>query len=134
MEKPPFKERARAFIEKNRRQLAKATLFVFLTLVAIEIGNAYPRETQVSVPLGVGHAEVTEARIDYTQEDESVHSVTLRWPGGAPSQVRHTLDLSPGEYDVSVRLVERDGEARELVGRLTAPADGVVRLALRRAG
>jgi hypothetical protein len=45
--------------------------------------------------------------------------------------VRHTLDLSPGDYDVTVRLTERDGEARELVGRLTAPADGVVRLALR---
>src|SRR5690606_7499353 len=131
MEKPPFKERALAFFQKHRRRLAKASLMLFLTVVAIEIGNVYPRETRVSVALGPDHAQVTEARIDYMQGEESVHSVTLRWPEGAPSQVRHTLDLSPGDYDVSVHLLERDGQARELVGRLTAPAEGEVRLALR---
>lgn len=131
VDKLTFKERAIAFFQKHRRRLARLTFFVFLALVIIEIGNVYPRETQVSVPLGADHAEVTEARIDYTQESESVRSVTYRWPNGAPASVRDTLELSPGDYDVSVRLVDRDGNLRELVGRITAPADGVVRLALR---
>lgn len=130
-DKPSLKERAVALFQQHRRRLATLSLFVFLALVAVKIGNVVPRETQVRVPLGAGHAEVTEARIDYSQEDEAVHSVTLRWPNGAPESVRHTLDLSPGEYDVSVRLFERDGDRRELAGRITAPADGVVRLALR---
>jgi hypothetical protein len=134
MEKPSFKERALALFQKHRRRLATLTVFVFLALVAVEVGDVYPRETRVSVPLGPDHAQITEARIDYSQEDESVRSVTLRWPEGAPSSVRHTLDLSPGQYDVSVRLVERDGDRQDLVGRLTAPADGVVQLTLRRAG
>jgi hypothetical protein len=54
----------------------------------------------------------------------------MRWPSGAPSAVRHDLELLPGDYEVTVRLSERDGTQRSLVGHLTAPADGVVRLAL----
>lgn len=125
-----LRDRVVALFQKHRRRIATLVLGLFLVAVAIEIGGALPRETRVSVPMGAAHAQITEARIDYWQEDEAVHSVTLRWPGGAPASVRHTLDLSPGEYDVSVQLVDRSGHRRQLSGRLTAPADGVVRLAL----
>jgi hypothetical protein len=126
-----FKERALALFQKHRRRLATLSLFVFLALVAVEIGNVVPRETRVSVPLGAGHADVTEARIEYSQDDRSVRSVRFRWPNGAPESVRHTLELSPGEYDVDVVLLERDGDRRELKGRLRTPAEGDVRLVLR---
>ena len=134
MEKPSFKERALALFQKHRRRLATLSLLVFLAVVAVTIADVVPRQTRVSLPLGPDHAQITEARIDYSQDDQSVRSLTLRWPAGAPASVRHTLDLSPGDYDVSVRLLGRDGARQELVGRLTAPADGEVRLNLRRAG
>lgn len=130
MDKPSLTARALALFQKHRRRLATLSLLVFLAMVAVEIGGALPRETRVSVPLGARHAQVTEARIDYTQDNAAVHSVTLRWPEGAPESVRHTLDLTPGEYEVAVVLLEREGERRALRGRLEAPADGVVRLAL----
>ncbi len=103
---------------------------LFLALVAIEIGNAIPRETRVALPLGRAHTEITEARIDYYADEDAVRSITLRWPEGAPALVRHDLDLTPGDYEVSVVLIERDGDRRHLRGRLTTPADGVIRLAL----
>jgi hypothetical protein len=122
--------RARALFERHRKRLATLVLVLFLAAVGLEITSAIPRETRVDIPLGASHARVSEARIDYFDGDEPVHSVTLRWPYGAPESVRHTVDLSPGEYEVTVVLVERAGERRELTGRLTAPAEGVVRLAL----
>lgn len=125
-----FGARARALFEQHRKRLALLALVIFLALVGLEITSAIPRETRVDVPLGAAHARITEARIDYFQADEAVHSVTLRWPNGAPATVRHTVDLAPGDYEVSVIVLERDGRRRELTGRLTAPADGVVRLAL----
>ncbi len=126
----PLRERLAALFQKHRRRIATLLLGLCLAAIVVEIGGVIPRETRVSVPMGASHAQVTEVRIDYLQEEEPVHSVTLRWPSGAPRAVRHTLDLSPGEYDVSVQLFERDGSRRHLMGHLTAPADGVVRLAL----
>lgn len=128
VEAPP--SRLRSLFQQHRKRLATLVLVLFLALVAITITDAIPRETRVDVPLGQEHARVTEARVDYVQDDEAVHSVTLRWPHGAPASFRHTLDLSPGDYEVSVVLIERDGRQRHLTGRLRAPADGVVRLAL----
>lgn len=130
MQTSSLRARLLAFFARHRRRLATLVLGLFLVAVALEIGGAIPRETRVSVPLGPAHAEVTEARIAYEQGEETVHSVTMRWPSGAPAAVRHTLDLSPGDYEVSVWLRERSGRQRQLTGRLTAPADGVVRLAL----
>ncbi len=130
MQTSSLRARLLELFARHRRRLATLVLGLFLVAVALEIGGSLPRETQVSVPLGPAHAEVTEARIDVEQDDEMVQSLTLRWRSGAPAAVRHTLDLSPGDYDVSVRLLERGGRERRLTGRLTAPADGVVRLAL----
>lgn len=130
MKTTSLRERLGALFQKHRRRLATLVLGLFLAAVAVEIGGAIPRETRISVPMGASHAEITEARIDYWQDDAQVRSVTLRWPQGAPRDVRHTLDLAPGDYEVSVQLVDREGRHRRLTGRLTAPADGVVRLAL----
>lgn len=122
--------RLRDLFQRHRKRLATLALVLFLALVALEISSAIPRQMRVSLPMGVDHTLVTEARIDYFEGDEAVHSVTLRWPHGAPASVRHDLELSPGEYQVSVLLVQRDGRERHLSGRLSAPAEGVVRLAL----
>ena len=130
MSEPSRWSRLRDFVLTHRRRFATLSVIVFLAAVALEIGGAVPRSVEVSVPLGATHREVTEAQIEYLQDGESVRSVTRRFPREAPREMRDTVELSPGEYEVAVRLVDRAGETRALSGRLTAPSDGVVRLAL----
>jgi len=125
-----FWGRALAFYDRHRRRLATLSIGVFLVAVAIEIGGAIPREVDVAYRFP-GHDAVVEATIEYSQERETVREVTLRWPDGAPRVVRDTLDLSPGDYDVDVWLVDGEGGGRHLQGAVTAPADGVVRVRLR---
>jgi hypothetical protein len=118
-----------AFVRAHRRRLSMVALALFLAAVGVEIGGVYPREVRVAVPLGGRADEVTEARIRYSQEGEAVKTVRVPVRGDT-RELRDTVELSPGEYEVTVMLLEDDGELRELSGRLTAPADGVVRLAL----
>jgi hypothetical protein len=120
--------RVRDFVRTHRRRLSMVALAIFLAAVGVEIGGVYPREVHVAVPLEGRAAEVTEARIEYSQDGEAVKTVRMSVEGDA--ELRDTIELSPGDYDVTVMLFARDGSSRELSGRLTAPADGVVRLAL----
>lgn len=124
-----FGWRAYDFVQRHRRRLAFGALVVFLSAVALEIVGAVPREVRLSYTFP-DHGQIIEARIEYSQEDESVREVRLSWPDGAPREIRDTVDLSPGDYDIFVLLVDREGETRRLRGRVSAPADGVVRVML----
>jgi hypothetical protein len=125
----PILARARELFGRHRKRIATLVLFVGLAIVGVK-SEGVPRDTSVAVPLGDDHAQVTEARIDYLSERRIAHTVTLRWPEGAPSLVRHDVELLPGDYDVHVRLNERDGTQRDLEGHVHSPSEGVVRLAL----
>ncbi|MFK7989824.1 MAG: hypothetical protein AB8I08_27645 [Sandaracinaceae bacterium] len=125
-----FTHRLGRFVKKHRTRLSQAALAVFLVAVGLELTSALPRSIEVSVPLGTRHAQITEARIEYRYEGQMVHSVTRHFSSAAPREVRNSLELSPGEYDVSVWLVDSEGQTRALRGSLSAPSDGVVRLAL----
>lgn len=118
--------RARGFVKKHRRRLQLLAIAVFVAAVGIELGSAYPREVHVALPIGP-HEGVAEARIEYLQDGESIKSVRIPVRSG---ELRDTIELSPGDYDVTVSLYEDDGGVRQMSGHLTAPADGVVRLAL----
>lgn len=122
--------RLRALFENHRRRLATGALLIFLGVVGIEIADVYPRSVDVALPLGQGHGDIAEAHIEYSYEGEAVRSVIRRFGAGAPAEVRDTVELSPGVYDVSVLLVDRGGALRRLAGHVTAPADGLVRVAL----
>lgn len=115
---------------RHRRRLASLSVGVFLAVVAVEIGGAYPREVQVSLPLGEDHARFTDAYLEYSAGGETVRNVHRHFRSGAPPEVRDSVDLSPGDYEVSVLLVDRDGSTRSARARLHAPTDGVVRLPL----
>lgn len=128
MEQPSRWSRVRDFVRTHRRRFQLALIAVFVVALVVELGGSYPREVTLSVPLGEDHADVREARIAYSQDRESVREITRRFPSGAPSDVRDTVELSPGHYDVSVVLLDRDGTTRTLSGRVTAPTEGVVRL------
>jgi hypothetical protein len=122
--------RLRELFLKHRRRIATLVLFLGLAIIAVKVSSGVPRDTRVSVRIGPDHAEITEARIDYRSDGQLVHSVTRHWAQGAPAEVRHDLELLPGDYSVTVRLSARDGTMRFLDGQLSAPADGVVQLAL----
>ena len=123
--------RLNRWFQANRRRLATLVLVVFLAAVAIEIVGAVPRETRVRLPLA-DHVAVVEARVEYLYEERSFHEVIYRYaPGEAPSALHHSVDLSPGDYVVRVELTDRDGRRRVMSGRLTAPADGEIRVHLR---
>lgn len=121
-----FWTRTRAFVRKHRRRLQLLAIAVFVVAVGTELGGAYPREVHVALPIGP-HEGVSEARIEYRQGGEAMHTVRIPVRSG---ELRDTVELSPGDYDVTVSLFEEDGDMRQLSGRLTAPSDGVVRLAL----
>ena len=115
---------------RHRRRLAFGAFVIFLGAVALELGGAVPREVRVSYTFP-DHGGAREARIEYSREAEPIREVRLRWPDGAPREVGDAMDLSPGDYDVSVLLTYDEGPERLLHGHLTAPADGVVRVMLR---
>lgn len=121
-----FWTRTRAFVRKHRRRLQLLAIAVFVVAVGTELGGAYPREVHVALPIGA-HEGVAEARIEYRQGGEAMRTVRIPVRSG---ELRDTVELSPGDYDVTVSLIEDDGDMRQLSGRLTAPSDGVVRLAL----
>ncbi len=126
---PTLFGRAYDLFLRHRRRASKVVLAIFLVAVAVEIGGAIPRDVEVLYRFPDA-GQVVEARLAYEDEGEHVREVTLRWRSGAPAIVRDTIELSPGDYDVSVLLVADDGAMRELHGELTAPADGVVRVRL----
>lgn len=117
------------FYDRNRRRFQLAALAIFLVAVGVEIGDAVPREVDVALRLP-DPAHVREASVEYRQDGEVVRQLSRRFPDGAPTELRDTLDLSPGEYEVEVVIADDTGVSRALTGSLTAPADGVVRIAL----
>jgi len=124
-----FRGRAIVFFRKYRRRMATLAFGIFILAVVVEIGGAVPREVDVDYRFPEP-GELVEARLMYSQGDEQIREVTLRWESGAPRLVRDTLDLSPGDYVVSALLVDESGDTRLLHGQLSAPADGVVRVRL----
>ena len=122
----PLIERIRAFVRAHRRRLQLLAIAAFVVAVGVELGGAYPREVHVALPIGA-HEGITEARIEYEQHGEAMRTIRIPVRSG---ELRDTVELSPGDYDVTVSLFQSDGGMRQLSGRLTAPADGVVRLSL----
>ena len=102
-----------------------------LVLLAIREMAAVPRDTSIEIPLGDDHARITQLDIGYVQEGELVHRSTLRYPDGAPERVRHTVELSPGTYELDVTLRRDDGTGDNRVATVEAPGEGTIRVALR---
>ncbi len=117
------------FYERNRRRFQLVALAIFLVAVGLEVGGAVPRDVSVSLRLPAPE-DVREATIAYRQEGELVRELQRRFPEGAPRDLRDELELSPGDYDVEVRVTEVRGGTRTLRGHLTAPAEGVIHVAL----
>ena len=119
---------ARLWLE-HRKRLAPAVVIAAVAVVGNVLLGAFPREVTIRYDLGPAHAAVTEARIAYTLSGEEVKGVRYGYESGAPAFITHTLELSPGRYEVVASLWEGERQ-RRIVRPLTVPTEGQVRMVL----
>lgn len=123
--------RGHQWMHENRRRWVPVLVVIGALVVGREVLGATPQEVDIELPLGADHDRVTRVDVNYLEAGELVHHVSLRYPSGAPEAVRHSLDLAPGRYDVSVELEHEAGTTETREGTLEAPAEGRVRVSLR---
>jgi hypothetical protein len=114
--------------------VASLALIVGAVVVGGVIVRAYPRDVSLRYDLGPRHAEVVEAHLRYRGGSEELAGLTLREPGGLPERFFHEVELAPGRYEVTARLVGGDGADRQVVRAFDVPAGDVVRIDLTEAG
>lgn len=93
----------------------------------VQVWPSVPRSTDVRFDLGARHREVVELRVGFSQADEELKGVVLRFPQGAPQTVRHEVMLPPGRYDLQVqcRRASRVGSVARVI---QLPSDSVLRV------
>jgi len=116
-----------AWALRNRQRIARILLVASLIYGVIQVWPSVPRSTDVRFDLGAKHREVVELRVGFSQADEELKGVVLRFPEGAPQTVRHEVMLPPGRYDVSVicRRASRIGSVERVID---LPSESVVRV------
>src|SRR5688572_4679197 len=113
----------RTFLETHRRTLARGTAVVGAAVVAVVFFPHVPRKVDVELELGPSHREIVEVRVGYVQDGVELHGVSFSFPNGAPGEVRHSVSLPPGDFEVHTELRPSQGEARGSVERLRSPAE-----------
>ena len=120
--------RVYAFFKTHRRALARLVAVGGAAVVALALAPHVPRKVDVEFELGPSHREIVEVRVAYVQDGEELQGVSFSFPDGAPGQVRHTVSLLPGDFEVHTELRRpTHGRTRGSVGKLHAPAEGLVR-------
>ena len=117
----------RRWFETHRRRLSRLIALIGVSVVGIALLPHVPRKVDVEFELGPSHREIVEVRVAYVQDGEELHGVSFNFPNGAPGSVRHSVSLPAGDFEVHTELRPSHGQARGSVGKLHAPADGLVR-------
>jgi hypothetical protein len=97
-------------------------------VVAEQLLPHWPRQAELQLDLGARHAEVQELRLSFLQDGEELKGVRLRYAGGAPSRVHHSVSLPSGELELLCELRGPDGASTTHTRRLRLPAEGVLRM------
>ncbi|MDD9941809.1 MAG: hypothetical protein OXU20_12265 [Myxococcales bacterium] len=118
----------RTWLERNRQRLSRLVLVGAALAVGMTVWNEVPRETELEYFLGPQHGDVVELRVSYLREGDMLHGARFDFPGGAPSQVRHTVALPPGRLQVQVERLTRGGYTTRTTRSLQTPTDGLVRI------
>jgi hypothetical protein len=122
---------ARAWFEAYRRTyLSRAVLLAGGVVVALALFPHVPRDVDVELELGPNHQEIVEVRVAYVKDGEELHGVSFSFPGGAPGQLRHSVSLPPGDFEVHTELRPNHGITLASVRKLHAPAEGLVKIRL----
>ncbi|MGD8859308.1 MAG: hypothetical protein PVI30_04800 [Myxococcales bacterium] len=125
-----FVRRIAEWVARHRRVLSRGALTALVVAVVVELWPSVPRDTDLEFQLGPAHGRIAELRIAYMQRGEELHGVSLRFDGGAPESVRHTVSLPSGDFELRCELRDESGTSRTLVRSLTTPTDGLVRIRL----
>lgn len=120
-------EWVRGFIN-NRRAISRVVLLCAVLFLGLRIWPSLPHETDIAFDLGSDHEEIVELRIDYLYEGEAHYGTILHYPSGAPSVVRHRVDLPYGVYRIVIQARHRSGRTKTFVRSLRVPADTVARI------
>jgi hypothetical protein len=120
----------RAWFEAHRRSLSRVVALLGGVVVVLALFPHVPRKVDVEFELGPTHQEIVEVRVAYLQDGEELHGVSFSFPGGAPGQLRHSVTLPPGDFEVHAELRPNRGLSSETVRKLHAPAEGVVKIRL----
>jgi hypothetical protein len=120
----------RAWFEAHRRSLSRVTLVCGGLVGALVLFPHVPRKVDVEIELPPTHREIVEVRVAYVQDGEELHGVSFNFPEGAPGQVRHSVTLPPGDFEVHTELRPSHGMTLASVRKLHAPVDGLVKIRL----
>jgi hypothetical protein len=99
-------------------------------VVALALFPHVPRKVDVEFELGPTHQEIVEVRVAYVQDGEELKGVSFSFPQGAPGQLRHSVSLPPGDFEVHTELRPSHGLSLASVRKLHAPAEGLVKIRL----
>ncbi len=103
------------------RRAARLLLLVGAVAVGALLLRSAPRDVTLVYDLSRTPG-VTRIEVDIRRGGQEVRHSELRFPGGAPAQVRHPVRLPDGDYQLALRLVggpggplalRRDVEVRE---------------------
>ncbi len=116
----------KTFLSTHRPRIARAVAVLGLVGFAWLVGPDLPRSVDVEVQPGPLHSRCTEVRLSYARAGEELHGVLLRFPGGAPERVRHTVKLPEGEFEPRAEARGELDFRRHKLGTLRSPTEGVV--------
>ena len=112
----------------NRRAISRLVLLCAVLFLGLRIWPSIPHETDIVLDLGPEHSKIAELRIDYLYEGEAHYGAILHYPSGAPSKVRHRVDLPYGTYRIVIEARQQNGQTKTFVRSLRVPADTVARI------
>lgn len=112
----------------------KGTLRLVLLLGFAAVGLYFVRGMPRDVTLVYDLEESTAVRsieVDVRRGDGAVRHAEYRFPGGAPTQIRHDVKLPDGNYEVVVRVVRATGTPVRSVFPVVVDEAGPVLLPIR---
>lgn len=112
----------------NRRAISRVVLLGAVLFLCMRLWPSIPHETNIMYDLGPEHKNIVELRIDYLYEGEAHCGTILHYPSGAPSLVRHRVQLPYGTYRIVIEARWRDRQRKTFVRSLRVPANTVVRI------
>ncbi len=111
------------------RNLARVLLVLGLAALGLQAFRGAPRDVTLVYALP-DPGRVTSLEVDVLRDDAALRHAELRFPDGAPAQVRHEVRLPDGEYRLALRLAGPSGPPRTVTLPLTVSGSGPVVLAV----